>query len=335
MGTEQERKDLETLMKYVSKEAGSPLVFGDDESLKIKRLLLGYQKLDDLFGGGLVFNRIIEVVGHESVGKTLLTLWAIAAAQREGLPTCFVDVERTFNEDWAREQGVDTDLLMVSDPITAESTFDVVMAMLQAPVERPGVIVIDSIAAMVPKAELEAVGEQQFIGLHARFMNRAIRDWSAVNKGWIIIVINQLREKVGGYGNPETTPGGKGQAYHATQIVKVSKGEKLFVPGSGGKTLADSIGYKMGFYLEKNKMGRPFGKVSLPFYFEGGIDELSSNVESAADIGLCGPGKAGWYDTPDGKIQGKVNLVEYFRENPEHYKDLMAKYNNVEEVQID
>lgn len=335
MGTEQERADLDSLRKYVNKEAGSSLVFGDDESLKIKYLSLGYKKLDDLFGGGFAFNRIIELIGQESVGKTLLALWAIAAAQKAGLPTCYVDVERTFDPEWARMQGIDTDLLIVSDPVTAEAAFDVTMAMLQAPIEKPGVIVIDSIAAMVPKTELEAEGEKQFIGLHARFINRAIRDWSAANKGWIIIVINQLREKIGAYGNPETTPGGKGQGFHATQVVKVTRGEKLFIPGSGGKTQADSVGYQMGFFLNKNKLGRPFGKISLPFYFDGGIDELASNVESAADLGLCGEGRAGWYETPDGKIQGKVNLIEYFRENTEHYEDLMDRFNNIEEVQID
>ena len=282
-------------------------MFGDDPSALVTWLELGIPQLDDTLGGGLAYDRLTEVIGLESAGKTLLALFAIKAAQADGKPVVFIDVERAWEPTWADSIGIDLSKVLVSQPRTGEAAFDIAHAVVQDE-DNPGLLVIDSLAAMTAKAEIEdndgGMG-QQFVGLHARLINRGLRELNSLNHGWAVIIINQIRENVGvRYGNPETLPGGKAQRFVAWQIIRTRRAG--WIEEGIGKD-KKRVGYLWRIVIEKNKQGEPWRECTLPFYFTGAIDETASLLDVAIETGIIAR-KGSWYDFGDLHVQGLKGL---------------------------
>lgn len=327
-------EELTEIKREIEKEHG-PLSWGSDEALAIRWLPLGIPPFDNALGGGFPFNRIVEVYGDFSVGKTTLALLAIKSAQAMGLSSVFVDVERSWNPDWAMALGVDATKLLVSQPPTGEAALDFAVAMVRRKV---GVIVIDSLAALTPSAELEAdpdeMFEKQFVGGQARLINRGLRVLTTENRGSCIILINQLREAVGiKFGNPETLPGGKGQNFYSTQRVRVRRGAWI-EEGTGDDK--KHIGYKMRIIVDKNKVGRPFEDAEVGFYFTGMIDTVGGLVDLAISLGAIRQDGAYYfiYDA-DGvelrKIYGKKALFDAVKDSDELQAVIRARLERVDE----
>ncbi|KKN11777.1 hypothetical protein LCGC14_1023030 [marine sediment metagenome] len=299
--------DLEALRDRINGELKADLVFGDDPSALVTRLELGVPVLDETLGGGIAYGRITEVIGAESTGKTLLALFAIKAAQAEGRPVVFIDVERSWEPTWADAIGIDLTELLVSQPRTGEDAFNIAHAVVRDN-DNPGLLIIDSLAAMTAKAEVEDNDDgmqQQFVGLHARMINRGLRTLNSENHGWAVIMINQIREAVGvRYGSPEVLPGGKGQRFVAWQIIRCRRAGWI---EEGPRDAKTKVGYQWRIVLEKNKQGEPFRECTLPFYFTGDIDEMASLLDVAIATGVI-ERRGAYYNFGDLKVQGKKGL---------------------------
>ena len=298
---------LKELQARINRDLGSDLMFGDDPGALATRLGLGIPSLDDTLGGGIAYDRLTEVIGLESTGKTLLALFAIKAAQAEGKPVVFIDVERAWEPTWADSIGIDLSNVLLSQPRTGEAAFDIAHAIVQDETN-PGLLIIDSLAAMTAKAEVEdnedGMGEQ-FVGLHARLINRGLRKLNSLNHGWAVIIINQIRENIGvRYGNPETLPGGKAQRFVAWQIIRVRRAG--WIEEGTGKD-KKRVGYLWRMVIEKNKQGAPWRECTLPFYFEGAIDETASLLDMAIETGII-ERKGSWYVYGDLRVQGRKGL---------------------------
>lgn len=257
--------------------------------------------------------------------NTLLALLVIKAAQQRGISCAYLDVERTWNTDWARTLGVDVDSLLVLQPMAGEKAFDAAIDLCKRKV---GVIVFDSIAEATPTKELEAdsVGDQ-LPGLQARLVNRSLRVLGSYNESSLVIVINQLRESIGVmFGSNESIPGGKGQGYKMWQIVRVSRG--------AWKTEGEKrIGYDLKIGVIKSKQAQPQQEASVPFYFSGEIDEVGGLVSVALDLGIIT--KSGSYyqvNGLEGTIFGMPKLLKTVRESPELIERLRVEFNNVEKI---
>lgn len=302
--------DLDGIWKELEKSVGGKLMRGSDERFILKKLPLGLRQLDDALNGGFAFDRVTLLVGEESAGKTLLAMLAMKQAQALGLPTVFIDVERTWTEDWARTVGIDPDEVIVSRPPNAEAAIDVLRGVIKtAPA---GVVVLDSIAAMPPAKELDDETEKWSVGLQARLMNKAFRDVVPTNEGWCIIMVNQIREKVGiVYGSPETMPGGRGQKFAAWQIVRVRKGANI---EEGTKDDKRIIGRMLRIKVEKNKQGPPNKEAEVAFYFTGEFDTVTGVVDQAIELGIIQSNPGGRYEWNGEKFHGKRSLRERFNE---------------------
>lgn len=297
--------DLKALQARINDELGEDLVFGDDPTALVTWLELGIPVIDDTLGGGVAYGRITEVIGTESSGKTLFALFAIKAAQADGKPVVFIDVERSWEPTWADAIGIDVSNVLVAQPRTGEKAFDVAHAIVRDN-KNPGLLIIDSLAAMTAKAEVEDNDngmEQQFVGLHARMINRGLRTLNTENHGWAVIIINQIRENIGvRYGNPETLPGGKGQRFVAWQIIRCRRAGWI-----EEGTSKERVGYQWRMVLEKNKQGAPFRECTVPFYFTGAIDETASLLDVAIATEIV-ERRGAYYSFGDLKVQGKKGL---------------------------
>lgn len=319
-------EELREMQAELNKEHG--FLFGSDEKLRLNVLPLEIPSLDHALDGGFAFGRITMLIGEWGSGKTLLALLAIKAAQERGISCAYIDAERTWNPEWATALGVDVDDILVDQPVDGQKAFDAAVDLCQ---RRVGVLVIDSLAELTPKDELEAdsVGDA-LMGVQARMINRGLRVLKANNEQTLIILINQLRQKIGVmFGNPETLPGGLGQRYAAWQIVRVMRGDWI----TDTEDKRKRTGYDLKIRVEKSKQGAPFKEASIPFLFTGELDFVGSLVAVCLDMGIITK-NGSKFSVPgmEGTIFGMPRLIRTVKEDALLLDKLQAAIDNVEEI---
>ena len=269
--------ELKKFLKELSKTQGVTVAqFGDLNAEKLEVIPTGSFSLDTALGvGGWPRGRIIELFGAESSGKTLLALLAMAEAQKLGLTPAMVDVEQSFDPSWAAKHGVDVNKLIITQPDYGEQALAIVEDLVKQSI---GLVVVDSIAALVPQAELESDMEQQSMGLQARMMGKALRRLvgSANKHKTTVIFINQLRQKIGGYGNPEITPGGMAMKFYSSVRVRMSKES-----GSDVKVDGRQVGHTVKVVVQKNKVAAPYGEATFDLNYFTGINREAEILQVA------------------------------------------------------
>ena len=291
---------------------GSIMKLGEQENVEVEVSPSGSLALDIALGvGGYPKGRIIEIYGPESSGKTTFALHAIAEVQKNGGRAAFIDAEHSLDPVYASNLGVDINELLLSQPDTGEQALEICDALVKS--EAVSIVVIDSVAALVPQAEIDGEMGDSHVGLQARLMSQALRKLSgSINKtNTIVIFINQLREKVGIlFGKPETTPGGKALKYYASVRLDIRRGEQI-------KQGTDIIGNKTNIKVVKNKVAPPFRTTSVDIMYGEGVSKLGEIVDMSADIGLIEKSGA-WYSYNGDKIgQGRENVKQFLKDNPE------------------
>lgn len=291
---------------------GAIMRLGENASMDVEVIPTGALTLDLALGiGGLPRGRIIEIYGPESSGKTTVALHAIAEAQKLGGEAVFIDVEHALSPTYAAALGVNTDSLLVSQPDTGEQALEIADALVRS--NAVDIVVVDSVAALVPQAELDGEMGNSQIGQQARLMSHALRKLAGVvNKSkTVVIFINQLREKVGVvYGNPEVTPGGRALKFYASVRIDVRRMESI-------KNGTDISGNRTRAKITKNKLAPPFKEAEFDIMFGEGISNDGCILDLAVDAGIIKKGGA-WYSYNQERLgQGRENVRKYLKENPE------------------
>ena len=318
----EKRKALEVAMGQIEKQfgKGSVMKLGEFKAMEVEAIPTGALSLDIALGiGGVPRGRIIEVFGPESSGKTTLALHVIAEAQKAGGEAAFIDAEHALDPVYAKKLGVDIDNLIVSQPDTGEQALEITEALVRS--GALDVIVVDSVAALVPKAEIDGDMGDSHMGLQARLMSQALRKLAgAINKtNAIIIFINQLREKVGVmFGNPETTAGGRALKYYASVRMDIRRIESIKQDGA-------VIGNRTRVKVVKNKVAPPFREAEFDIIYGKGISKEGSVLDLAVDLDIIQ--KAGsWFSYNGEKIgQGRENVKKYLKENPDILEEVEDK----------
>ena len=312
---EEKQKALKTALQGIEKQfgKGSIMRLGEaGDKINVQVIPTGFIQIDSALGaGGIPKGRITEIYGPESSGKTTLTLHIIAQAQKNGGIAAFIDAEHALDPQYAKALGVDIDNLYVSQPDTGEQALDICEALARS--NAVDLIVIDSVAALTPKAEIEGDMESATVGMQARLMSRALRKITAVvgKSNTAVIFINQLRDKIGVlYGNPETTTGGKALKFFASVRIDIRKGEPI-------KNGSELVGNKCKIKVVKNKVAPPFKTAEVDMLFGKGISRESSLMDFAIDSGIIT--KSGsWFSYQGERIgQGKENAKEFLLSHPE------------------
>ena len=319
---EEKQKAIEMAIKQIEKQFGKGAVMklGENAHLNVDVLPTGILSIDAALGvGGLPKGRIIEIYGPESSGKTTVSLCVIASAQKNGGEVAFIDAEHALDPDYARTLGVDVDNLLVAQPDTGEQALEITESLVRS--GAIDVIVIDSVAALVPKAEIEGVMGDSHVGLHARLMSQALRKLAGIiNKSnTIAIFINQLREKVGVmYGNPEVTTGGRALKFYSSVRMEVRKAEAI-------KNGADVIGARTKVKIVKNKVAPPFKEAYFDIMFGSGVSREGVILDYAVENEIIQ--KAGaWFSYGETRIgQGRDNAKQFLVDNPEICKEVEEK----------
>ncbi|MGL1894146.1 MAG: recombinase RecA [Spirochaetaceae bacterium] len=314
---EDKLKALEAAKLQIDKQygKGSLMRMGEAEKLKIEVIPSGSILLDEAIGvGGYPKGRIIEVYGPESSGKTTLALHAIAECQKIGGIAAFVDAEHAMDPTYAQNLGVDVDNLWISQPDTGEQALEIVESLIRS--GAVDIIVVDSVAALTPQAEIDGDMGDSHMGLQARLMSQALRKLTGIisKSGCSLIFINQIRMKIGVmFGNPETTTGGNALKFYASLRMEVRKIETM------SKGQEDATGNRVRVKIVKNKVAPPFRKVELEIIFGKGISATASLLDGALKFDLIQKSGA-WYSYNEGKIgQGRENVKIYLDEHPELY----------------
>lgn len=302
---------------------GSIMKLGEQEKIDIEHSKSGSLALDMALGiGGYPKGRIIEIYGPESSGKTTFALHAIAEVQKTGGRAAFIDAEHSLDPVYASRLGVDIDELLLSQPDTGEQALEICDALVKS--EAVNIVVIDSVAALVPQAEIDGEMGDSHIGLQARLMSQALRKLSgSINKtNTIVIFINQLREKVGVlFGNPETTPGGKALKYYASVRLDIRRGEQLKIGG-------EVVGNKTNIKVVKNKVAPPFKTCSVDMMYGEGISHEGEVVDLAVEAGIIDKSGA-WYSYNGDKIgQGRDNVKTLLKDNISLCDEIEEKIRN-------
>jgi recombination protein RecA len=316
------KKAIELAISQIEKQfgKGSVMKLGDSAKLNVEAISTGCIDLDLALGiGGVPRGRIVEIYGPESSGKTTVALHIIAEAQRNGGEAAFIDVEHALDPVYAKNLGVDINNLIVSQPDTGEQALEICETLVRS--GAIDVIVIDSVAALVPKAEIEGDMGDSHIGLQARLMSQALRKLTgAINKSkTCAIFINQLREKVGVmFGNPEVTPGGRALKFYASTRLEIRKIENL-------KQGNDVIGTRTRAKVVKNKVAPPFKQAEFDIMYGLGISKEGSVLDAAANNDIIIKSGA-WYSYGDTRIgQGRENAKQYLKDNPAMMQEVDAK----------
>ena len=324
MNTEnsEKKKALEAALSQIEKQfgKGSVMKLGEATAMDVEAIPTGSLSLDIALGiGGIPRGRIVEVYGPESSGKTTLTLHMIAEAQKLGGEAAFIDAEHALDPVYAKHLGVDIDNLIVSQPDTGEQALEIAEALVRS--GALDIIVVDSVAALVPKAEIDGDMGDSHVGLQARLMSQALRKLAgAINKTKTVIVfINQLREKVGiMFGSPETTTGGRALKYYASVRLDIRKIENIKQDG-------EFIGNRAKVKVVKNKMAPPFREAEFDIVYGKGISKSGSILDLAVNLDIVE--KSGsWFSYNGDRIgQGRENIKRYLEENPSVMEEIEAK----------
>ena len=315
-------KNLEQAIAQIEKSfgKGSIMRLGDFEAQNIEVIPTGCLPLDVALGvGGIPRGRIIEIYGPESSGKTTVSLHIVAEAQKMGGTAAFIDAEHALDPNYAARLGVDIKNLYVSQPDNGEQGLEIAESLVRS--GSIDIIVIDSVAALTPKAEIDGEMGDSHVGLQARLMSQALRKLAGItNKTKTCVVfINQLREKVGiMFGNPETTPGGKALKFYSSVRLDVRKGEVI-------KDGDQSIGAKTKVKVVKNKVAPPFKTAEFEIVFGLGISQEGCTLDMAVEMDIIQKSGA-WFSYNGEKIgQGKENAKKYLMEHPEFYEEIVTK----------
>ena len=316
------KKALETALSQIEKQfgKGSVMKLGDYKAMEIEAIPTGALSLDMALGiGGLPRGRIIEIFGPESSGKTTLALHVVAEAQKEGGEAAFIDAVHALDPVYAKKLGVDIDNLIVSQPDTGEQALEITESLVRS--GALDVIVVDSVAALVPKAEIDGDMGDSHMGLQARLMSQALRKLAgAINKSkTVLIFINQLREKIGVmFGNPETTTGGRALKFYASVRLDIRKAENIKQDGEikGSRTRVKVV---------KNKVAPPFREAEFDIVYGEGISRAGNILDMAVNMDIIE--KSGsWFSYNGDRIgQGRENVKRYLKENPEILDEVESK----------
>lgn len=321
-GTTDKQKALETAMAQIEKAygKGSIMRLGENQGIAVEAVPTGSLGLDIALGiGGVPRGRIIEIYGPESSGKTTLALHILAEAQKLGGEAAFIDAEHALDPNYAKALGVDIDSMLISQPDTGEQGLEICEALVRS--GAVDVVVVDSVAALTPKAEIEGDMGESHVGLLARLMSQALRKLAgAVSKtNCIVIFINQLREKVGvAYGNPEVTTGGRALKFYASVRIDVRRIEAI-------KSGSDLVGNRTKFKVVKNKVAPPFRIAEADILYGQGISKLGELVDLGVKFGIVQ--KSGsWFSMGETRIgQGKEAVKQFLQDNPDVANEIEAK----------
>ncbi|HLS25524.1 MAG TPA: recombinase RecA [Beutenbergiaceae bacterium] len=299
---------------------GSVMRLGDDTRPPVEVIPTGSISLDIALGvGGLPRGRIVEVYGPESSGKTTVALHAVANAQKAGGIAAFIDAEHALDPEYAKKLGVDTDALLVSQPDTGEQALEIMDMLIRS--GALDIVVIDSVAALVPKAEIEGEMGDSHVGLQARLMSQALRKITGAlsASGTTAIFINQLREKIGVFfGSPETTTGGKALKFYSSVRIDVRRIETL-------KEGTDSVGNRTRAKVVKNKMAPPFKQAEFDILYGMGISREGGLIDLGVEHGIVRKSGA-WYTYEGDQLgQGKENVRRFLKDNPELAEEIESK----------
>ena len=330
--SKEKQEALHNVISKIEKQygEGSVMILGEDVKLDIESIPTGSLALDIALGiGGIPKGRIIEIYGPESSGKTTLALHMLAEAQKIGGTGAFVDAEHALDAGYAKNLGVDVENLIISQPDTGEQALEITEALVRS--NAVDLIIIDSVAALVPKAEIDGDMGAAQIGLQARLMSQALRKLTgAINKSKCTVVfINQLREKVGiMFGNPETTTGGRALKFYSSVRLDIRKSENI-------KKGDEIIGNRVRVKVVKNKIAPPFRQAEFDIMYGKGISSVGNILDVAAEADIIK--KAGaWYSYGEERLgQGRENSKDFLEENPELLKEIEHKvrvhYNLIED----
>ena len=318
----EKKKALEAAMSQIEKQfgKGSVMKLGEFKAMEIEAIPTGALSLDMALGiGGVPRGRIIEVFGPESSGKTTLALHVVAEAQKMGGEAAFIDAEHALDPVYAKKLGVDIDNLIVSQPDTGEQALEITESLIRS--GALDVIVVDSVAALVPKAEIDGDMGDSHMGLQARLMSQALRKLAgAINKSkTVLIFINQLREKIGVmFGNPETTTGGRALKFYASVRLDIRKIENIKQDG-------EVKGNRVRVKVIKNKVAPPFREAEFDIVYGEGISKAGNILDMAVNMDIIE--KSGsWFSYNGNRIgQGRENVKKYLKENPEILADVEQK----------
>lgn len=306
------KKALETALAQLDKQFGKGTVMrlGENKALNIEAISTGSLSLDMALGvGGVPKGRIIEIYGPESSGKTTIALHIVAAAQKAGGEAAFIDAEHALDPVYAKALGVDIDSLLVSQPDTGEQGLEIAEALVRS--GAVDVVIVDSVAALVPKMEIEGEMGDAFVGLQARLMSQALRKLAgAISKtNTVVIFINQLREKIGiAYGNPEVTTGGRALKFYASVRIDIRRSEQI-------KNGSEILGNKTRAKVVKNKVAPPFREAEFDIMYGQGISKYGEITDLAVKYNIIQ--KSGsWFSMDDMRVQGRDGVKQYLKDNP-------------------
>ncbi len=318
------KKALETALAQIEKNFGKGAIMrlGDDIPVNVEAISTGSLSLDLALGiGGVPRGRIVEVYGPESCGKTTLALHILASAQKLGGDVAFIDVEHALEPAYARALGVNIDELLISQPDTGEQALEITEQLV-----RSGAIdcvVVDSVAALLPRSELEGEMGDSSVGVVARLMSQALRKLAGIvsKTNCVVVFINQLREKIGVmYGNPETTPGGRALKYFSSVRIDMRRIETL-------KSGSEVIGNRTRAKVVKNKVAPPFKEAEFDIIYGEGISKVGEIIDLGVKLDLIEKGGA-WFTVNGNRIQGRDNVRQFLLENPDVADDIEQKIRN-------
>lgn len=304
-------KALEAALGQIEKTygKGSVMRLGEKQEMNVETIPTGSTGLDLALGGGIPKGRIIEIYGPESAGKTTVALHIIAESQKAGCIASFIDAEHALDPVYAEHIGVDVDNLYISQPDNGEQALEITEMMIRS--GAVGIVVVDSVAALVPKAEIEGDMGDSHVGLQARLMSQALRKLAGIasKTGCTVVFINQLREKVGVmFGNPETTTGGRALKFYSSIRIDVRRVDSV-------KSSGDVIGNRTRVKVVKNKIAPPFKQTEFDIIFGKGIDRCGEAIDLGSELGIIK--KSGsWFMYGDNKWQGRDKAREFLSSDP-------------------